>query len=120
MVQNECARRDEHDVLIRGHCVIDAICASEDDRAVARRSIVIVAFPGMQPLDAIGPHEVFAGATAVLASKHRGAVGYDLAIVSAAGTAITTESGLQLVTSPLPQARTRIDTLLIPGGDGAQ
>lgn len=74
----------------------------------------------MQPLDAIGPHEVFAGATAVLAARKRPADGYDLSIVSVHGTPITTESGLQIVTARLPNGRLKIDTLLIPGGDGSQ
>jgi transcriptional regulator GlxA family with amidase domain len=85
-----------------------------------RRSVVIVTFDGMQPLDAIGPHEVFAGATAVLAARKQHAAGYDLSIVSTLGAPITTESGLQIVTAPLSNARLRIDTLLIPGGDGSQ
>ena len=80
----------------------------------------IVAFDGMQPLDAIGPHEVFAGATAVLASKNRKRAGYDLTIVSKLGMPITSESGLQIVTAPLPPIRAAIDTLLIPGGDGSR
>ncbi len=87
---------------------------------VPRRSVVIVAFDGMQPLDAIGPHEVFAGATAVLAARKKPAAGYHLTIVSRLGTPITTESGLQIVTAPLPQGRQKIDTLLIPGGDGSR
>ena len=74
----------------------------------------------MQPLDAVGPHEVFAGATAVLASKKPATLGYDLSVVSQRGTSITTESGLQIVTAPLPTGRVKIDTLLIPGGDGAE
>jgi transcriptional regulator GlxA family with amidase domain len=106
--------------LIRGNHVIDAIGTTGDDLLVARRSVVIVAFDGMQPLDAIGPHEVFAGATAVLASRNRKTSGYDLTLVSERGTPITTESGLQIITSPLPARNTRIDTLLIPGGEGAQ
>ena len=85
-----------------------------------RRSVVIVAFDGLQPLDAVGPHEVFAGATAVLAAQKRSAAGYDVSIVSKDGMPVTTESGLQIVTAPLPSARTKIDTLLIPGGDGSQ
>ena len=87
---------------------------------MARRSVVIVAFDGMQPLDAVGPHEVFAGATALLAAKKRANAGYDLSIVSEHGTPITTESGLQIVTAPFPAGRLRIDTLLIPGGEGSQ
>lgn len=87
---------------------------------MARRSVLIVAFDGMQPLDAIGPHEVFAGATAVLSSKGRTTAGYDLSMVCARGTTVTTESGLQIGAHPLPSIRTKIDTLLIPGGDGAR
>jgi transcriptional regulator GlxA family with amidase domain len=85
-----------------------------------RRSVVIVSYDGLQPLDAIGPHEVFAGATAVLAARKRSAAGYDLSIVSTHGTPITTESGMQIVTAPLPIGRSKIDTLLIPGGEGSQ
>lgn len=81
--------------------------------------MVIVVFDGMQPLDAVGPHEVFAGATAVLAAKKHTNAGYDLTIVSERGTPITTESGMQIVTAPFPSGRLRIDTLLIAGGEGA-
>jgi transcriptional regulator GlxA family with amidase domain len=87
---------------------------------VARRTVVIVAFDGLQPLDAVGPHEVFAGATAVLAERKRSGAGYDISIVSKNGLPVTTESGLQIVTAPLPATRTKIDTLLIPGGDGSR
>ena len=107
--------------LIRGNHVIDAIDTTGDDHPVPRRSVVIVAFDGMQPLDAVGPHEVFAGATAVLASKNRKAAGYDLALVSQRGaTDHDRERAAASSPSPLPAARTRIDTLLIPGGDGAK
>ena len=85
-----------------------------------RRSVVIVAFDGLQPLDAVGPHEVFAGATQVLAAQKHSTVGYDISIVSTGGMPVTTESGLQIVTAPLPSTRVKIDTLLIPGGDGSQ
>ena len=30
---------------------------------MSERHVVVVAFPGVQPLDAVGPIEVFAGAT---------------------------------------------------------
>ena len=87
---------------------------------MARRPVFIVAFDGMQPLDAIGPHEVFAGATMVFAARHRPTSGYDLTVISEHGAPISTESGLQIVTAALPSGRMKIDTLLIPGGDGAQ
>lgn len=108
------------DGVIRGNHVIDAIASTGDDRQVPRRSVVIVTFDGMQPLDAVGPHEVFAGATAVLAARRPKAAGYDLTLVSEHGAPITTESGMQIVTAPLPRGRRRIDTLLIPGGEGSQ
>jgi transcriptional regulator GlxA family with amidase domain len=87
---------------------------------VPRRSVVIVTFDGMQSLDAVGPHEVFAGASSVLASRKKPLAGYDLTLVSKHGTPITTESGLQMVTTALPDLAPKIDTLLIPGGEGSQ
>jgi len=86
---------------------------------MARRTVCIVTFDGMQPLDAIGPFEVFAGATKVLAAQRRPSAGYELSLVSEHGAPVTTESGLQIVTGRLPSGRTKFDTLLIPGGDGA-
>ena len=95
---------------------------SSDDRVVTRRSVVIVAFDGMQPLDAVGPHEVFAGATAVLALEeaadarlrpdHR----LEARHADHHGERAADRHGS---TTGLPAAgRTKIDTLLIPGGDG--
>src|SRR5271170_7578840 len=81
--------------------------------------VVIVAFEGLQPLDAVGPHEVFAGAARAAASLGR-AGGYRVTLVSPAGAAVRTESGLVLGTSPLPAASERIDTLVLPGGSGAE
>src|SRR3954467_3491248 len=87
---------------------------------MAHRTVCIVTFDGMQPLDAIGPFEVFAGATKVLAGQRRPAAGYELSLVSEHGAPVTTESGLQIVTARLPAGRIKLDTLLIPGGDGTQ
>jgi transcriptional regulator GlxA family with amidase domain len=81
------------------------------------RLVVIVCFPGVQPLDVVGPHEVFAGATRLLASSHKPG-GYQVELVASTPGPVTAESGLVLVAShPLPRARS-IDTLLVPGGDG--
>ncbi|MCU1503239.1 MAG: transcriptional regulator DarR [Ilumatobacteraceae bacterium] len=85
-------------------------------RSDERRNVVILVFSGVQPLDAIGPYEVFAGATEVLAAAGR--PGYRLTLCSLAEQVITTESGLRLLTDPLPTAELAIDTLLLPGGDG--
>ena len=83
------------------------------------RNVVIIAFDGVQPLDAVGPHEVFAGAGRAAASLGR-AGGYHLIVASAGGGAVRAESGLVLGTSPLPEGPGRIDTLVLAGGSGAE
>ena len=79
------------------------------------RRVVIVAFDGVQPLDAVGPHEVFAGATRAAAALGR-AGGYEVAVASVGGGTVRAESGLELGTIPLPDASERIDTLCWPAG----
>jgi len=80
--------------------------------------VVIVAFDGVQPLDVVGPHEVFSGATQAAASLGR-AGGYRVTVASVAGGPVRTESGLELGTVRLPDPGEPIDTLVIPGGRGA-
>jgi transcriptional regulator GlxA family with amidase domain len=81
--------------------------------------VVIVAFPGLQSLDAIGPYEVFTGATRVV-TAHGQTGGYRVTLASADGQPVRAESGLGLCTVPLPDSRDRIDTLVLPGGEQAQ
>ena len=81
------------------------------------RHVVIVAFPGLQPLDAVGPFEVFAGCgpgggRARPGRRLPGDPGLDRR------APVRAESGLGLCTVPLPDAVERIDTLVLPGGDG--
>jgi transcriptional regulator GlxA family with amidase domain len=82
------------------------------------RHVVIVAFDGLQPLDAVGPHEVFAGAARAAADLGR-AGGYRVTVASRRGGPVRAESGLELGTVPLPDATERIDTLVLAGGTGA-
>jgi transcriptional regulator GlxA family with amidase domain len=82
------------------------------------RHVVIVAFDGVQPLDAVGPHEVFAGAGRAAASLGR-AGGYRVTLASKGGGTVRAESGLLLGTAPLPGETERIDTLVLAGGSGA-
>lgn len=82
------------------------------------RHVVIVAFDGLQPLDAVGPHEVFAGAARAAAALGR-AGGYRLTVASRYGGPVRAESGLELGTAPLPDATEGIDTLVLAGGTGA-
>ena len=81
------------------------------------RHVVIVAFDGLQPLDAVGPHEVFAGATRVAAARGRSG-SYRVTVASRAGAPVRAESGLELGTMPLPEETDRIDTLVLAGGTG--
>lgn len=78
------------------------------------RRVVIVAFPGLQPLDAVGPFEVFTGATRALSDPG----GYEVTLASVDGRPVVTESGLGLAAAPLPPAGEPIDTLVLPGGAG--
>ncbi|MDO8364202.1 MAG: DJ-1/PfpI family protein [Actinomycetota bacterium] len=99
-------------------------------RSATTREIVIVGFPGMQSLDAVGPFEVFAGAAQAVEgdSGRVGAAGsaapppaYRVTLVSSGGGAVECESGLTITTRALPDARgsaLRIDTLVLAGGWG--
>jgi transcriptional regulator GlxA family with amidase domain len=82
-------------------------------------SVVIVAYPGLQSLDAVGPFEVFAGATRAARAIGRSG-GYQVSLASTDGRPVRAESGVGLCTVPLPDPRLRIDTLVLPGGDQAQ
>lgn len=80
------------------------------------RHVVIVAFPGLQSLDAVGPFEVFASATRVAAGL--GVAGaYRVTLASVDGTGVRSESGIELATTALRDIDD-IDTLVVPGGDG--
>jgi transcriptional regulator GlxA family with amidase domain len=89
--------------------------------AEAPRRIVILAYPGVQPLDVVGPAEVFSAADGVLASE-RGGLGraYEIEVVAQSTEPIATRSGGYGI-APLKataQVRGPIDTLMIAGGWG--
>src|SRR5271163_1490684 len=90
-------------------------CPGRTVGGVHERPVVIVAFDGLQPLDAVGPHEVFAGASRAAAALGR-AGGYRVTLASRGGTVVRSESGLALGTEPLPGTSERIDTLVLAGG----
>ena len=69
-----------------------------------QRHIVIVAFDGVQPLDVVGPHEVFAGAGRAAAALGRNG-SYHVTLASGAGGTVRAESGLELGTVALPDPR---------------
>jgi transcriptional regulator GlxA family with amidase domain len=83
------------------------------------RHIVVVAFPGVQPLDAVGPIEAFAAASRVAAALGNRR-GYKVTLASIGGHVVRSESGVGLCTEPLPDPTTPIDTLVVAGGDGTR
>ena len=83
------------------------------------RRVVILAYPGLQSLDAVGPFEVFAGASRAARLLGR-AGGYEVSLASIDGRPVRAESGVELGTVTLPEPGDRIDTLVLPGGDQAQ
>jgi len=82
------------------------------------RNVVVVAFPGVQPLDAVGPIEVFAGASSAARAQGRDA-GYRVSLASTNGGTVWSDSGVGLSTIPLPDAG-GIDTLVLAGGSGSR
>jgi transcriptional regulator GlxA family with amidase domain len=90
-------------------------------RKAGTRRVVVVAFPGAQVLDVIGPLEVFASAGFCLAARGRGAGSdaYAVEIVAAKAGPLRTQSGIRLVADrSFAAVRGGIDTLLVAGGRG--
>lgn len=85
-----------------------------------KRSVVLVGFLGVQALDLVGPFEVFTGATLCLQGQGRPDAGYDVAIVSVGGRAVSTGTGMEIVAAPLPDPSHDIDTVVLPGGIGTE
>src|SRR6201986_5556944 len=81
------------------------------------RRIVILAFPGVQPLDVIGPSEVFAGA-----DQLAGGGVYSVEVVAKEPAPIAVRGGGYSVLPKLTTAACRgpIDTLVVAGGFGGR
>jgi transcriptional regulator GlxA family with amidase domain len=81
-----------------------------------QRLIVVLAFEGVQLLDVAGPVQTFATANEMI----KQAAPYRIVVVSRRGGPVCTSAGLSLLTEPIRRAigKTRIDTLIIPGGPG--
>jgi transcriptional regulator GlxA family with amidase domain len=78
------------------------------------RRVVIVAFPGIQPLDVVGPAEVFRTAAALQPGT------YSVEVVAAErGTLPSTSVGL-FADHAFRNSRGAIDTLVVPGGPGSR
>src|SRR5215468_10297784 len=79
------------------------------------RRVVILAFPGVQPLDVIGPAEVFAGADTLA-----GGDAYSVEVVARQADPIAVRGGGYSLLPKTTTARCtgRIDTLVVAGGRG--
>ena len=81
----------------------------------ANRRIVIVAFPGVQPLDVTGPAQVFAAANEAGDSRYR------IEVVAQSSDPIETPAGYAIAPGArLSSVRGPIDTLVVPGGAGTR
>lgn len=79
----------------------------------------MLAYPGMQLLDAAGPLQVFASVNDLLVGRQRGDVRpYEPHVVAAGGGMVDTSSGLGLAVRPLPRSGVPVDTVFVPGGPG--
>jgi transcriptional regulator GlxA family with amidase domain len=91
--------------------------------SVRARRVLLLAAPGTEALDLIGPFEVFTSASKVFARNHPGAEPlYRVEVVTGARRrAVITNSGLQLTAHrSLAEVRGDIDTLLVAGGDAIE
>ncbi|HEX3316651.1 MAG TPA: GlxA family transcriptional regulator [Solirubrobacteraceae bacterium] len=78
------------------------------------RTVVIVAFPGVQSLDVTGPLEVFHGAARVVPGA------YAVAVATLDGGPVAATSGLTLGGGLALDAIGEIDTLIVAGGEGTR
>lgn len=85
------------------------------------RRVAILAFDNGQALDAVGPYEVFAGATEALRRQRARDRGYKVEFVGRAKRAIRHDSGLCIVPDrALSELPRDLDTLVVAGGRGAR
>jgi transcriptional regulator GlxA family with amidase domain len=78
------------------------------------RRVVIVVFDGVQPIDAIGPAEVFRTASLI------DPPGYDVEIVSSAAGSVRSSTVGLTADRTLARCQGPIDTLVVPGGIGTR
>jgi transcriptional regulator GlxA family with amidase domain len=79
--------------------------------------IELLAFSHVQMLDVTGPLQVFATANEIVGGA---GPAYDIHVVSQAGGAVASSSGVGLMTEPLPLSATGADTLIVAGGPGVE
>lgn len=109
-------KRQRRDGVKGGRRVIDAIVDWLFDGPM--RCVVIPLYPGCQPLDVVGPREVFCGANEWMDLHGLPGERYEIVMVTIDGNPVRSESDMTLV----PDAAIAkvvcggIDTVLVPGG----
>ncbi|MFT3927174.1 MAG: DJ-1/PfpI family protein [Myxococcales bacterium] len=88
------------------------------------KRIAIVMFQGCQPLDAVGPFEVFAAANQALHALRK-PIAYEPLLVAPSKGLVRGRSGLQLAPHTtlarlIAASRTQLHTLIVAGGAGAR
>jgi transcriptional regulator GlxA family with amidase domain len=84
------------------------------------RRIAMLIFPGFQPLDAIGPLEVFATASRYSQHMH-GTRAYEIELLGIEAGPTESHSGYSLIAQRAYRAvRQAPDTLIVAGGDGSR
>lgn len=80
------------------------------------RSVAIVCYDGIQPLDVVGPHEVLAGANQAMDHLGHDQPRYDVELVAVEPGPIRGESGLTVTAEHPLRADRPYDTIIVPGG----
>jgi transcriptional regulator GlxA family with amidase domain len=81
------------------------------------RPVELLAFSQVQILDVTGPLQVFATANDIVGDA---VPPYAIRVVSQAGGAVTSSSGMGLLAHPLPPLGSALDTLIVAGGPGIE
>jgi transcriptional regulator GlxA family with amidase domain len=93
------------------------------DAAIAPRTVAVLVYPGFQPLDAVGPLDVFSGANDAWRARHPdgGALPYAPELVAPEAGPVTGASGYALLAqADITHVRRGLDTLLVAGGWGVR
>lgn len=83
------------------------------------RCVVFTLYPDFQPLDVVGPHEVFQGANLALDRLKRSGPRYNLVLAAESAGPVRSESGMEVVAQLAFSELPDIHTLIVPGGSGA-
>lgn len=96
-------------------CDVDATVQVGFD--VVMRSVAIPIYDGVQPLDVVGPREVFSGANEWMDRAGHPAGRYRVILCSVDGESVRSESDMLMTPdAPLDAVPLDVDTVLVPGG----